>query len=392
MNIIEALKQGLTDITNLNTDYIAKIYIEGKQICEKPVDVRLNEVKIPLQPSDVSFVYKPTERSGIVHRMDVRAQVFYPPMSEIVLPDGLQVTVLRYSEPKIINEVVYVDIITKLTNNNILIEKIDYSHMQNKVLKELNDIIYATSSLKCMLPGYSYNWIQFTDEDINNIKKFNASKLLRLIDKLETDERLFYMNNISELIKSNTGFSTSLVNLIKGITYIDTTNRIQAGCDGVHSYYNPRYVLEWLIYVYENNLDPIHKFYLLNDAGFKTNIRITKENVNDYIIKFETPDECTYNYTLTLTNVLSYGSFIKYNIETLSLVSTTKDTDLIVKRFDNLSDKENLLETAIQILRILSGSNITSGLAMFDYYSRITDLLDTIEISEDTEPIMKEED
>lgn len=381
MNIVEAIANASTSPVELTDKYIARLYIEGKAIYEKPVDFRIKAITLPLNPSNINFIYDKTSKETYVHKHDYVCMYYYPIGSHITLNDGLELIVISYGTPSIYNNQFHVDLNCKLVQDEYsLIETIDNKKIKDRILFELNRIVESNEIIKNLLPSYSYNWLTFSDDDLNAIKKFNASKLLRLIDKLADDERYFYMDNISGIIDAEyEALPSTFMTYANIISKIDIKDKVQCGFSGVHSFYNPRYVYEWLVYILENDIikdeTELDEFYLVNKAGLKTNLILSKDN-NNYKIDFITPDECNKTFSLYAKNVRTYGSYIEYNIEDLSLTGTNKTTKEVIDY--NLTDKSNLLDTATQIISILSGSNIPNGISLKEYYDNIDTYLNNI--------------
>ena len=131
-----------------------------------------------------------------------------------------------------------------------------------------------------------------------------------------------------------------------------------------------------------------NKFYLLNKLDGKCEILIT-HNENQIIFTFNTPDESTNNYMLTINNYKQYGSYTKYNIESIELTSINKET-LEHNRIMNVSENQSdYLEVCTQIFSIISASNYDGTLS--EYYSSIDSLLNAIDTSKKENDSVDEE-
>ena len=391
MTIIEAISQNLEEVTELSNSYIGRIYVKGLTKYAKPVDFRLLEITIPLKMSSINFIYDNETKEMPVFKSDSILTTYFPIGSTLNLTNGGRIKLLSYSGYAIYNNKVYVDMNCELLDDEYyILENIDNTSIKERVKNELNNIIESNEIIKNLLPQYSYNMLKYTDEDIDAIKKLEATKVLHLIDKLEYDERYYIMSNInSALSQSYTNLPSSIISDIKKISTICIKDRVSAGFSGIHSYYNPRYVFEWLIYCIENKLieETIYdEFYLVNKLGSLCKIKVSTPNLTNYVIEFTMPDESIYNFRLTLTNCISTGDYIEYIIDSMKLEKIDKETG-IIEEIENLSNQDDNLEAATEIISILSASNYTGSID--DYYSNIINYLSEINT---TVPIKTEED
>ena len=95
MNIIEAIAAGLTEVTELTDVYTARIYIRGKLKYKKPVDIRLEEIHIPLKLTDIQFIYDDKVKSSNIHKTDAIMSTYFPSGSEFIISDGAKLRVLN---------------------------------------------------------------------------------------------------------------------------------------------------------------------------------------------------------------------------------------------------------------------------------------------------------
>lgn len=395
MNIIEAIASASNDVINLTSSYIARIYVSGIASYQKPVDVRISEIKIPLRLSDLQFIYDRTNTETNIHKTDAMISTYFPTGAEFSLTDGSQLRLTSYGAIKTYNDQIYVDMYCTLQNEGVqLIENVNSDRLKEKIKDELNIMIESNEVIKNLLPQYSSNWIKFSDDDIDAIKKFNSTKILRLIDKIDYDERNHYLTDInSALSQSYTVLPTSVTNKIKKIAEINAYPQIQAGFAGVHSYYNPRYVFEWLLYIFDTRLledETLYdEFYLINKIGGKCDIHIAKDDTN-YIMEFIMPDECPYNFRLNITNAISVGSYTEYNIEAISLEKIAKTDPSNITVFSNVSSQPDNLKCGTKVISILSASNY-EGITLSEYYANIDTYINAININAVEDPTTPEE-
>jgi len=382
MNIIEAISDTSNEIIKLSNNYIGRIYIDGKLNYRKPVDIRLGEINIPLRLSDIEFIYDKTSKNSRVYNTDAVLDTYFPIGSEFSLTDGARLKLISYGPIKTYNNQIYVDMYCTLQNEGVyIVENINSNQIKEKIKNELNIMIESNEIIKNLLPQYSSNWIKFNDDDIDAIKKFNATKILHLIDKLEYDERYYYMNDINSILsQSYTSLPTSITTKMKEISSISIKEYINAGFAGVHSLYNPRYVFEWLIYVFGNKLiedETLHdEFYLVNKLGQKCNIKVSKTD-NNYEIYFSMPDECAFNYKLLINNCISIGTYICYNIESMQLFKIDKLNEANIAEYDNIKSQYDNLKCVTEIIAILSASTYT-GITCKEYYDNIDTYINNI--------------
>lgn len=392
MNIIEAISNSLTEVTKLSDYYIARIYADGTVNCHIPVDIRVNRINIPLRRSDISFIYDTTTKEERIHKVDAKLDTYYPIGSKITLTDGGVFEIISYGPIKQYNNTTYVDIFCSLESSGCyLVETINNNQIESKVIHEMNNIIESNEIIKSLLPQYNYNWLKFSDDDIDAIEKFNAMNVLSVFNSLEYKERYNIMTNInSSLSQKYTTLPLSITNEMKLISDISISPLIKAGFMEYHSEYNARYVFEGLIYIYENMLltdeSLYDEFYLVNKLGQKCKIKIEKNN-SIIIFKFVMPDECKYDYILEVYNWKTYGSYIKYSIDKIKLYSVSKD-GFERNEITNVStDQGDYLKVCTEIFRILSASNY-EDMTLSEYYDSIDTLLNNI----NTKNIMEEEE
>ena len=384
MNIIEAISDNLNEITELSDTYIGRIYAEGTVNCYKPIDVRINRISIPLKESDIHFIYDTVSEEERIHKTDVRLDRYYPIGSQITLIDGGVFEIMSYGPTRQYNDDTYIDIYCTLKSNGYhLVETLHGDQIKSKVRYELNNIIESNEIIKTLLPGYDCNWLKFSDDDIDAIEKFNAMNVLSIFNTLEYQERYNVMNDIYSATRNN-NLSDNISHKIEKISEISIAPLIKAGFLEYHSEYNPRYVFEGLIYIFENMLlndeSLYDEFYLVNKIGQKC--KITIEKVNTVIIfKFETPLECKNNYILEVYNWSNYGSYIQYMIDNIKLYSINKETLEKVENTNISTNQGDYLKVCTEIFSILSATNY-ENMTLSEYYNSIDTLLNNINTKE----------
>ena len=386
MNIIEAISDNLTEITKLSDTYIGRIYAEGIVTCHKPVDVRVNRISLPLKESDISFIYDTTSSEERIHKIDAKLDTYYPIGSQITLIDGGVFEIMSYGPISRYNNSIYVDIFCTLKSNEYhLVETVNGNQIEFKVRHEMNNIIESNEIIKALLPQYDYNWLKFSDDDIDAIEKFNAMNVLSIFNNLEYQERYAVMNDINSAISQEyVSLPDTVLKKMKEISKISTIPLIKAGFLEYHSDYNPRYVFEGLIYIFENMLltdeSLYNEFYLINKLGDKCKISIEKVNTT-IIFKFDTPTECKNNYILEVYNWSTYGSYLKYGIDNIKFYSINKDTLEKIENTNVSTDQGNYLEVCTEIFSILSATNY-ENMTLSQYYDNIDTLLNNIDTKE----------
>lgn len=382
MNIVEAISDNLNEITKLSDTYIGRIYADGIVNYYKPIDVRVNRINIPLTQSDINFIYDNISKEERIHKLDAKLDMYYPIGSEITLIDGGVFKIDSYGPIKRYNDTIYVDIYCTFKSDEYhIVETIKNNSIETKIRQEMNKIIESNEIIKAFLPQYDNNWLKFSDDDINAIENFNAMNTLSIFNTLEYQERYNIMTDISSAISQNyISLPTSITNKMKEISDISIIPMIKAGFLEYHSEYNPRYVFEGLIYIFENMLlrdeSLYNEFYLLNKLDQKCKISI--EKVNSVIIfTFETPTECKNNYILEIYNWSTYGSYVKYGIDKIRFYTINKET---LEKNENINVSENqgdYLKVCTNIFSILSATNY-SDMTLSEYYDSIDSLLNNI--------------
>ena len=387
MNIVEAISSSLTEVTQLTEKYIGRIFIHGTIKNTKPVDVRIKKISIPLKTSDINFIYDKIVKESDIHKYDSVMENYYPIGSIINMTDGMQIKVMSYGELSRYNDTIYVDIYGELVDDSvILIENIRNNQIEDRVKFELNRIVESNEIVKNLLPQYDANWIKFSDDDINAIEKFNAMNVLSVFDNIDYDERVYLAMSVDNAVsQSYTTLPDSVIDQIKELTHILAIPKIRAGFMSYHASYNPRYVFEGIIYIYDNMLltdETLYdKFYLLNKLDGKCEILIS-HNENQMIFTFNTPNESVNNYVLTINNYNQYGPYRKYNIESIDLVSINKET-LERNKIPSVSENQSdYLEVCTQIFSIISASNYDGTLS--EYYDSIETLFNNINTRKET--------
>lgn len=385
MNIIEAISDNLNEITELSTPYIGRIYVNGTINYNKPIDVRVNRIAIPLKSADLSFIYEKTTRTDNIHKTDAKMYYYYPLGSQFTLADGGTFKVMTYGNIKKYNDILYVDIYCTLVNKDYeIVETLDNAKITSRVKNEMNVIIESNEIIKNLLPQYDYNWLKFSDDDINAIEKFNAMNVLSIIDKLDYEERYYYMQNINSALAQNyVTLPTSVTNSMSEISEISITPFIGAGFLEYHSKYNPRYVFEALIHMYENMLlsdeSLYNEFYLVNKIGQKCKISIYKV-ANTLFFEFATPDESKNNFRLEISDYSTIGDYVKYIIGSVRLFIIDKDTLDEIEVTNVSLNQGDYLKVCTEIISIISASNY-EDITLSEYYENIKIMFDEIDTS-----------
>lgn len=382
MNINEAITSAVNEIIDLSNSYIGRIFIEGIVEYEQPVDLRINKINLPLRSQDISFLYEKIKKQDRIHKCDCVLSTYYPLGSELHLANCGDIKLISYGPIKKYNNKTYVDMYCKLVDEKItLIESINSINIENKIKSELNTMIESNEIIKNLLPQYSHNWLKFSDDDLDAVKKFNATKILSIIDMLNYEELNYYMEEINSILSS--GLETlpsSVTKSVKDISEIVIDNRIMAGFSDVHSYYNPRYVFQWIIYVYLNMVlkdESLHNdFYLVNKIGEKTTIHVSGKSDN-ILLYFKTPDESQFNYRLEINNCKQYGDYIKYNIESIKLVKINKQDLSEIENTNVSTNQTDYLKVCTEIFSILSATNYDL-ITLTEYYENIDTYLNSI--------------
>lgn len=385
MNIIEAISDNLNEITELSTPYIGRIYVNGTINYNKPIDVRVNRIAIPLKSADLSFIYEKTTRTDNIHKTDAKMYYYYPLGSQFTLADGGTFKVMTYGNIKKYNDILYVDIYCTLVNKDYeIVETLDNTKITSRVKNEMNVIIESNEIIKNLLPQYDYNWLKFSDDDINAIEKFNAMNVLSIIDKLDYEERYYYMQNINSALAQNyVTLPTSVTNSMSEISEISITPFIGAGFLEYHSKYNPRYVFEALIHMYENMLlsdeSLYNEFYLVNKIGQKCKISIYKV-ANTLFFEFATPDKSKNNFRLEISDYNTIGDYVKYIIGSVRLFIIDKDTLDEIEVTNVSLNQGDYLKVCTEIISIISASNY-EDMTLSEYYENIKIMFDEIDTS-----------
>ena len=93
----------VTEPIYVDQPYIMEIYTEGTINYSKPVDFMLNEINIPLQNKDISFICKDEEKTDLIYVNQFNMDIYYPPSSKFTLPTGIEYKIIEYKDLKYYN-------------------------------------------------------------------------------------------------------------------------------------------------------------------------------------------------------------------------------------------------------------------------------------------------
>ena len=173
--------------------------------------------------------------------------------------------------------------------------------------------------------------------------KFNAMNVLSIFDQISRDETVYMATSINSSVTNNyETLPDTVMTEIEELSNILITPRINAGFMSYYSLYNPRYVFEGILHIYENMLlndETLYdEFYLLNKLNGKCSIKISRSN-DKIIFLFNTPSEAKNNYKLIINNYDVYGPYLKYIIGSIEFYQVDKES-LYETQITNVSDNQ----------------------------------------------------
>lgn len=385
MTIKEAIDNSLTETTKVDP-YVAKIIINGKKTSTLPVDVRILKVSSPLSKNDVKFIYNEFTKDDHVYFGDAKCFKYFIGGDTFKVADRI-LKFTAYGPFKIYNGIYHIELYCTNDDDSVNdVEIIPSEVIKNKVINELNVIIQSNDIVKKLLPSYNNNWIHFSDDDIAAIESYNAMQVMKYINIIDDSERGNVLEDVLSSIDANyASLPESVVSRLHEYAKNILRDKIYVGFECCGDLYNPRYVIQWLLYIIDNNLLPIselcgNKLIFSNNMNGITKIKITKnELTSTHRLDFTTPDECIYNFTLILhdAKILTNIGYLKYTINSVGLYYIDKDSNISHSIAEVSTNQTDNLEVCTQIIDIISGSNAESE-TIVDYYENIIPLLKSI--------------
>ena len=408
MTLIEAMAKPLTEPVELEDKYHLQLYVDGATIQYKPVDFRLNRIRIPLRDGDVSFIYDKVINDEKLFKIDYITRIYYPIGTQIHLNDGSVVQVYEYGPVEQYQNMYHVAVYTKPVNyQGPVLEAVPSKSITNKVIKELNTMIISNEHIKCLLPRYSWNLMEYDDEDINNESYLKTYSVLNMILEMEYNEYYVKQSAIYDSLENfyDNGFimvgTEQILDIIR-FAKVFTEPRIMLKYVNAQNLFRPTTLATWFIDIavnYNEALD-YKNIYLLNKNNDRCAIDLSYEidgelgctcychTLNDgsydIIVTFKMPDMSKYDYDIQLgakkNEDVTYTSYI---IDTLSMFRTNKSNGDRIE-IESVKDNPDNFKMFAKLIDVLSAYNVEEDLQT--YYDNILVTIENIDVSEPEPP------
>ena len=340
MNIIDAINNSVTSIIQVEP-YELHIFEERNNIESIPVDFKIINNKQPLTPTDVLFIHKTKTNNDKILIDRLLINKYYPIGSTIVF-ENRSMIVVDYGDIKVYGGKAYAHILVKDVSSSNIVEHLDTTHTERKVIESLNNMIMEDSRIANLLPYYNkYNWMNYVSDTEDGIETSEAYKTLLEIYEMEKK----FHNIIYGDIYTDSSYKIEFEKMFINCNYVDI--RLGKASLKVSTISFVLWLLDKYLKTdnYNDTKDLLDNLKIINILSKPYGIFIDKsiDNTNNVCIDIliNTTDDCKDNYLIRLTNVnyVTLGELFDITAENCRLFR------IIEKAYENGLIETNLAST-----------------------------------------------